>query len=67
MCDISDFFILQNIIFRIADALYINQPGIVLDRLGKIFGSSRVDKCHLDTQLFESMAKQRSCPAIKRT
>ena len=57
---------IENIVFRVADALDVDEPGIVLDRLGEVGRVAGVNKRHLDAQLGEGVAKQSHRPAVER-
>ncbi|MBA7708830.1 hypothetical protein ES703_117734 [subsurface metagenome] len=63
--NVGYFFVLQNIIFGIADAFYINQAGIVLDCSGKILRLFGVNESNINAQLSESLIKKRNSPAVE--
>ncbi len=64
--NVSYLFILQNIVFGISNAFYVDKTRIVLDCLGKILRLGGVNESNLDTQFGKCLAKQRDCPPVKR-
>ncbi len=65
MGDVGYLLILQNIVFGIAHAFYINQPGIILDCPGEILRVFGVNESYFNAQLSEGLTKQGNRSSIK--
>jgi len=62
--DVGYFFVLQDIVFGIANAFYVNEAGVVFYSFGEIFGLARVNESDFDAEFWESLAEERDGPAV---
>ena len=63
--DFSYLFVLQNVVFGIADTLYVNETGVVLDCLCKIVRVLRVNEGYFDAEFLKCLAEQRNGSAVE--